>query len=301
MAAADAARMDVLDTAIVTGAGGFIGRAVTRSLLERGFGVVGVYWPNAPQDANAGVVAQVADLTRAGAWRSLEAYGPAMVVHVAAAVPKSFERSAAEDAAAINDAIDESVFEFCGKSGSSIVYASSTSVDRIKTDYTDNAYAKQKFRSEGIINSGSGPKGCALRINAPYGPGQGLRTVMKVFIESALADRDLYYYGSGSRTQDFIHVDDIGSAFAAAACSGARGIFNLASGSAISMRDLAHLVVNCVPGSRSKVLAAGRPDDDEGYRANFDISETTKALGWIPRISLEDGIRNFARCLGEKA
>jgi nucleoside-diphosphate-sugar epimerase len=87
-----------------------------------------------------------------------------------------------------------------------------------------------------------------MRISAPYSPMQKARTVLKVFIENALLNNDLTYFGSGMRSQDFTHSSDIANAINNAIrrwmfneCS--TEIFNISSGNSISMKGLVHLVI----------------------------------------------------------
>src|SRR5206468_6039704 len=102
-----------------------------------------------------------------------------------------------------------------------------------------------------------------FRLVAPYGPRQTRNTVLRRFLDLALSDQPLRYYGTGERTQDFLHVDDAAGAIALAARHRAAGTFLLASGTAIRMRDLAKLVIEAT-GSRSTVEAAGVSDPEEG-------------------------------------
>jgi nucleoside-diphosphate-sugar epimerase len=72
-----------------------------------------------------------------------------------------------------------------------------------------------------------------------------------------------------------------------------RGTFLLASGSAISMRDLATLVVE-VAGSASMVEPAGISDPEEGRRVTYRIDRVWDQLGFRPRVALADGLAAWA-------
>jgi nucleoside-diphosphate-sugar epimerase len=67
------------------------------------------------------------------------------------------------------------------------------------------------------------------------------------------------------------------------------GCFLLASGSAISMRDLANLVVK-VTGGTSAVESAGVPDPEEGRVVTYRIDRARDQLGFRPRVTLADGL-----------
>jgi nucleoside-diphosphate-sugar epimerase len=105
---------------------------------------------------------------------------------------------------------------------------------------------------------------------------------------------DLTYYGSGSREQDFIDVEDVASAMVASVRRSAEGLFNIASGHAVNMRELAALVVATL-GSRSVVRAADIPDVEERCRARFVITKAQDHLGWAPYVDLQRGIRRMSK------
>ena len=286
-----------MGTVIVTGASGFIGSATARALCRKDCHVIGIHFPHTPVRDIPGSESLIADLSAPRTWEQLCTYQPEAVLHLAAAVPTSFERESTMLAATTNRIIDRQAISFCEKAGARLVNASSTSVLRIDGDYKDNPYALQKAETEDLIDRAHLKSKCSLRINSPYGPGQVLRTVLKLFVEAAINNEPLYYFGTGSRTQDFIHVEDVTSAIIAAYETHATGIFNVATGISVSMKDLARLVVSLVPGCTSQVLSAGKDDPDENYRAEYDISATTKYLNWRPVYSLQEGITDMIKHL----
>jgi nucleoside-diphosphate-sugar epimerase len=117
-----------------------------------------------------------------------------------------------------------------------------------------------------------------------------------------MANLDLHYYGSGEREQNFTAAEDVARAIAAAiSLEGVSGLFNIAGGRSITMRELAELVVSTVPGTTSMVVPLGRPDPQESYRAAFDLIRARDGLRWTPSIPLEEGIRHWvAYARGER-
>ncbi|MDD1779010.1 MAG: GDP-mannose 4,6-dehydratase, partial [Candidatus Helarchaeota archaeon] len=138
---------------------------------------------------------------------------------------------------------------------------------------------------------------CILRISAPYGPGQRAKTVVRIFLENALRNQSLLFHGSGSRTQDFIYIDDVAAAFWAALRADANGIFNVACGEPISMKDLVVLIVSLIPGCASEIKPSGVEDPQENFRANYDISRAKEYLSWEPKVSLKEGIATYIKFL----
>lgn len=101
-------------------------------------------------------------------------------------------------------------------------------------------------------------------------------------------------WGSGTPLREFLHVDDLADAlvFVVRHWHGPEHI-NIGSGREISIRDLAAHIANIV-GFEGEILHdTSKPDG-----APRKMVDTTRlaALGWRPRISLEEGLRDAYRC-----
>ncbi|MBY0493467.1 MAG: NAD-dependent epimerase/dehydratase family protein [Cyanobacteria bacterium] len=135
------------------------------------------------------------------------------------------------------------------------------------------------------------------RITNPYGPGQPRsRTaygVINRLIHQAIADRPLTIYGDGAQRRDYIHVDDVVEALIVMSTSpNADGrAYNVASGTGISMIDLARTIV--------EIAGAGHIEHVEWPElakqietGDFvaDISRIRSELGWEPHIPLAAGL-----------
>src|SRR5262249_36989077 len=93
----------------------------------------------------------------------------------------------------------------------------------------------------------------SLRASSLYGPGQAAGTVLPLFIENAAAGRPIQLVAAGARTQDFLHVADAARGIVDAAASQATGVYNLASGVATSMVELAR-IVTALPGWNVEII-----------------------------------------------
>ncbi len=289
---------------IVTGASGFIGRAACASLAARGHAVQGVVRPGRER---AGDLA--ADLESPGEFQKIVKFRPQAVAHLAAALPLSFDGPSADKAAQANRRMDAEVLNACAVWGIPLVYASSTSVygftrgemiDEERKLAPIGPYAAAKAAGEQLGRELLDDRGIpftALRINAPYGPGQRLKTVVWHFLDAALSGLPLQYHGSGSRQQDFTFVEDAGNAVACAVESRAGGSYTIAGGSPVTMRELAERIARSVPGCRSMIEPSGSEDPQEGVTARFSIARAAEGLGWRPLVSLDAGLR---RCLESK-
>lgn len=290
---------------LVTGAGGFIGRNTCNFLAQRGHKVI----PLLRSGTQAGVFKNdyetvlVADLLDRYALNTAMQTKPDAVLHLAAMLPTSFTGKQAKRIADINKKIDENVFHFCRSIGVGALYASGASVyglgdGRIRTESSTcnpiGHYVAEKLYGEKMgkeILRCEGLQFTSLRINAPYGPNQKTRTVMNVFIERAIQGLPLFYHGFGTRQQDFTYVGDIAEAISLAIEKGKSGVFNISGGRPVSMKELAELVVRSVNGCKSSIQSSEDEDPQEGSRALFSIEKAKKELGWIPKTSLESGIK----------
>jgi UDP-glucuronate decarboxylase len=116
--------------------------------------------------------------------------------------------------------------------------------------------------------------------------------VVSNFIRQALAGEDITLYGDGSQTRSFCFVDDMidGLIEMMEAPDACTGPVNLGNPDEFTVLELANKVVS-IAGSRSKVTV-GRPlPADDPARRRPDISLAKAALGWQPKVSLEEGLR----------
>jgi nucleoside-diphosphate-sugar epimerase len=225
------------------------------------------------------------------------------IVHCAAQVPMKYDGPEAEASERANRAMDARAIQLAVQSGAHLVFLSSGSVygATIGTinEQTPPAptlgYSREKLATEEAIAArGSSLSSTIFRLVAPYGPRQRRMTVLLRFIDLALSGSPLRYFGTGARTQDFLHVDDVAGAIQAAIAGRVQGVFVLASGEAVTMRDLANLVVS-VTESKSPVEAAGQPDPEEGKQLRYDVGRLRDVLGFHPSRTLADGISEWSR------
>jgi nucleoside-diphosphate-sugar epimerase len=270
---------------LVTGSAGLVGHAVARRLEAAGASVLGV-------DRAPGADASL-DLVH-DPWP--EGHFDA-IVHSAAQLPMRFDGPEADEATTANVAMDARALDLASALGAHLVYFSTASVYGDTVGMIDEdtppspqlGYARAKLATEEAITT-RGVAATVFRLVAPYGPRQTRMTVLLRFIDAALRGAPLRYYGTGSRTQDFLHVDDVADAVALAlARRGTIEMFVLASGVATSMRALAELVVRALS-SASPVEEAGVPDPEESRLVTYQVDRMRERLAFVPSRALADGI-----------
>jgi len=128
------------------------------------------------------------------------------------------------------------------------------------------------------------------RIFFCYGPGEDpSRTVPTLIRRLLRGDRVPFQEGLGYR--DYVHVDDVAEAFAMLTTSDLNGAVNIGSGQAVRLRDLAARIATEV--GRPEALRFGEVPTPqyEPARVVADVARVTSELGWRPRRSLAEGIR----------
>ena len=100
------------------------------------------------------------------------------------------------------------------------------------------------------------------------------------------------------KTRDFIYVSDVVQGLLLIADHAPAGeVFNLGSGEEVTMRELTD-IIGSVTGRPAVVDAIAEITEDT-YRLVGDISKI-RSLGYTPRVSLAEGVRQLAEELGEQ-
>jgi UDP-glucuronate decarboxylase len=131
------------------------------------------------------------------------------------------------------------------------------------------------------------------RIFNTYGPRMRAddgRVVSNVICQ-ALAGDDITIYGDGSQTRSFCYVSDLVEGFMRLMAYQGEfpGAVNLGNPVELTVDDLAKRVL-AMTGSSSAIVRRPLPVDDP-RRRRPDISLAKQLLGWVPRTSLDTGLK----------
>jgi UDP-glucose 4-epimerase len=131
-----------------------------------------------------------------------------------------------------------------------------------------------------------------LRLANPYGPRQRVETAqgaVAAFLNRALNGMPIPIWGDGSVVRDYIFVEDVADAFAAALdYDGEETVFNIGSGTGTSLN---HLVKKIETLMGVPLQVEYLPSRNFDVPKNFLCIEKAKnLLGWRPRTDMEMGL-----------
>ncbi|MSU26087.1 MAG: NAD-dependent epimerase/dehydratase family protein, partial [Candidatus Levybacteria bacterium] len=120
-----------------------------------------------------------------------------------------------------------------------------------------------------------------------FGPRQHLEKAIPRFITSGLLDEPLTVHGDGKSQRDFMHVKDVSRAIDLimhAPIDTVKGeVFNIGSGKAISILDIAHYIAKYMNNPKSSVNFVGeRPGQVSTFEC--DYTKINGLLGWEPKM-----------------
>lgn len=115
--------------------------------------------------------------------------------------------------------------------------------------------------------------------------------VVSNFIVQALKDLPITIYGDGKQTRSFCYVDDLigGLVRFMETPETFIGPVNLGNPTEFTVLELARKVIE-LTGSESALVFKALPHDDPRQRQP-DITVAHEALGWSPKVSLEEGLQ----------
>jgi nucleoside-diphosphate-sugar epimerase len=122
-------------------------------------------------------------------------------------------------------------------------------------------------------------------------PGSPYSGVISLFATALLAGRQPTIYGDGEQTRDFTYVSNVvdGVLRACEAPKASGEVINVATGGRISLNELLRTMNRIVGTDTNAVYQESRAGDVRDSQA--DITKAHDLLGYVPTVSLEDGLR----------
>lgn len=286
---------------LVTGATGFLGRAVLCALRDADCEVIGTYRTEPPKGDFGDVAWEKADLTDgADIRRVCESRRPTHLLALAWYMGPG-NQQAVENFRWLQQSI-ELLFIFAETGGQRVTFCGSCMeydwqhATRLVEEETrllpDTEYGAAKaalYRAFGPLCGKLGLSGAWGRPFFLYGPGENPRRLAADVIISLLEGREALC-SHGRQKRDFLHVDDVASAMTRLLWSDYEGPLNIGSGHAVPLADLINEIGRQT--GRADLIRLGareaRPGDAELVEAN--TTRLREVLDWRPKFTLETGI-----------
>lgn len=305
--------------ALITGAAGFLGSALTDHLLADGWTVRGVdsftpYYDVAMKRDNA------QRLVRHPAFELVEtdlrvrdasglAHDVDVVFHLAAqpGVRDSFaggfalhdEHNVLATQRVLEGALAAGVRRFVYTSSSSI-YGNSPAFPTSEEEmpHPHSPYGVTKLAGEhlcGLYTANWDLDTVVLRLFTVYGPGQRPDMALHKLIQAAVSGQRFNLFGNGEQIRDVTYVEDVVRALtrAAEAELPPAAVINVGGGAQASMNELIGLVEDATqqPVHLERLPAAAGDVD----RTGAAVDRAAALLGWAPEVELAQGVEQQAR------
>jgi nucleoside-diphosphate-sugar epimerase len=244
---------------LVTGGRGFLGTHVCAALREAEHEPV-------PLGRADGDLAEPGTIERL-----LDEYDPALVVHLAAALP-------GDERIEENAPVTGLVAAACASRGLRLFHGSTTSVYSDDTPYAESKRTSEEAAGEATI----------LRFHYPYGPGQR-QGAIETMLRRALAREPVVFFPGWARS--FCYARDAAEAVAILVEHGQEGDWDIGRDDDLRpLEEVARLVCAAV-GVDESLVEPGEPLPGYAPLVETLDTERLRSLGWRPAVEFEDGLR----------
>lgn len=319
--------MTALPKILVTGGAGFIGSAVVRLAVARGYGIVNLdaltyaaCLDNVAEVEKSPLYAFVeADIRdRAALDDALSTHAPDAIMHLAA--ESHVDRSIDGPGAFIETNVTgtytlleaaRSYWEGRGRPegfrfhhiSTDEVYGSlgETGFFTEETPYAPNSpYSASKAGSDHLVRAWHETFGLPTvmtNCSNNYGPYHFPEKLIPVVILNALQGQPIPVYGQGTNVRDWLYVEDHADALLTVLGQGRVGrSYNIGGNNEMSNIDLVHRICailddrrpDSAPHDRLITFVADRPGHDQRYA--IDASRIRDELGWVPSVTPAEGL-----------
>ena len=293
---------------LVTGGAGFIGSHVVDKLIEKEYQVIVVDNLSTGRKKNINPRAKFFKVDirdSAELERLFSEEKPSIVIHHAAQtdVTRSMRDPFFDSQVNITGSLN--IITLSLKYGvKKIIYASTSAVypepvylpvDERHPIKPLSAYGVTKYAIEHYLHlyyENYGLRYTAFRYGNVYGPRQdphGESGVVAIFSEQMLKGIHPTIFGDGTKTRDYIHIDDIVEANILVTDSAGDGeVFNLGWGKEVTDFEVFDAVRRAMGIQVEPIYSKKRSGELD--RICLDITKAKSQLNWEPKVSLEDGI-----------
>ncbi len=288
----------------LTGANGFLGREIARELRAHGHVIAGLLRQASEQSSGGHDIC--GDFLKPETYRdALKDFAPDALVHCGwhgVAASERETRSQLENVPAAGElvaAAAEAGARIAVGLGSQAEYGHYDhllSEDAVTRPVTLYGIAKLAAGASFLrIARQCGMRGVWARIFSLYGPGETAPTMLS-YLARTLAAGQTPALTPCTQIWDYLHVRDAARAIDdLLAFDSAQGVFNIATGQEIVLRDVVlHLRDIMAPGIEPQFGAVPIGSEQSVYLAG-NVAKLMGLAGWRPQVTLDQGLREIAR------
>jgi len=299
---------------MITGGAGFVGSHLVESLLKENMNILVV------DDFSTGNLKNLEsnlekielikfDISQTN-WSELDYFKPDTIFHLATH-PRSFSLTDPVKNTEINAKGMINVLEFAKKHQSRVIYTSNSGIcgDPLyfpinedhpidcKTPYDANKfvgelYAKIYYQIHGVYS-------IIFRLATVYGERQRVneqfdwRPLVPSLVKSVISNEIPKIQWDGKQTRDLIYVKDVVDCLMKGAKSKNQGgeMFLLSTNTETSVNDTLKIICEITDKKVNPIYEEKNPGDLRRMKISFD--KANKQLGYCPKVSLKDGIKQF--------
>jgi dTDP-glucose 4,6-dehydratase len=294
---------------VITGAAGFIGSHLSETLLDLGYGVIGI------DNLRTGDIANVSHLQnrdftfiKHDVTNYIAVDGPVdVVLHWASPASPIDYLELPIPTLKVGALGSHNALGLAKAKGARFVLASTSEV------YGDPLEHPQKETYWGNVNP-VGPRGVydeakrfaeaitmayhrfhdldtkIVRIFNTYGPRMRIDDgrAVPAFMSQALRNEDVTVFGDGSQTRSFTYISDLVDGIIKLMLSDENDPVNIGNPREMTIKEIAETIIR-MTGSKSRIVYGPLPTDDPKIRQP-DITRARTLLKWEPKVALEEGL-----------
>lgn len=272
---------------MVTGASGFLGKALVKALIKRNHEVIEIY-------------SAICDLSHPDSIQYLSSLEVDYVFHLAGktGIPSSWE----DPLLFYSTNVDATrhVLEYCRTQATPLHYVSAyvyglpefLPIDEKVEPKPNNPYAHSKWMAEKMCQFYHVNFNLPLTLSRPfniYGPSQAL----SFFIASVyrqIKNKENIEVGCLMNKRDYLYIDDAVAAFIAIMEQGIDGeIYNIGSGVSHTGSAVIHLLQSLL-GTDKPIVETSLLRKNDIADVCADITKISTHTGWQPKFDLQDGL-----------
>lgn len=316
---------------IVTGASGFVGFYLVDQLHEQGYDVLAVDKSGKEESGyfiKKGIPFLELDITKESDFIKLPVQDVQVFINLACVQPANMKDEEYDPAKyiSVNVLGVVNILKFCRKNNIKRVLhtishrnvqglwekgevINEESPRAIKFTGKYSMFSISESAATDIIeyfNQDFGMNGIVFRLPSVYGyghhenlfkNGKVAKTGLGVFIDNAVNGKPFEIWGDKDKGRDVVYVKDVVSAIITAlGCPQAKGMYNIASGKKLSLQQQVDAVIKIFssPSKPSKIIY--KPEQPNSIDSCvYDIRKAKRELGWEPKYSFEDMLRDYKK------